>query len=205
MRPIQNNVLYLNLTEILEAGMIRKDYKQRYCSWWLSNKESTCTKKRSWSVFGGLLPVWSTTAFWILGKPLHLRSMLSKLRYTKNCSAYSWHWSTGRVQFFSTMPVHTLHNQCFKSWTNWAVKLCFIYHMHIQCRRHGFNPWVGRIPWRRKLQSTPVFLTGKFHGQRSLVGYSPWGHKRVRYDLAAKQQKQIVQKTSSSLGRYGEF
>ena len=41
MRPIQNNVLYLNLTEILEAGMIRKDYKQRYCSWWLSNKEST--------------------------------------------------------------------------------------------------------------------------------------------------------------------
>ena len=131
MRPIQNNVLYLNLTEILEAGMIRKDYKQRYCSWWLSNKESTCTKKRSWSVFGGLLPVWSTTAFWILGKPLHLRSMLSKLRYTKNCSAYSWHWSTGRVQFFSTMPVHTLHNQCFKSWTNWAVKLCFIYHMHL--------------------------------------------------------------------------
>ena len=37
--------------------------------------------------------------------------------------------------------------------------------------------WVGKIPWRRKRQPTPVFLPGKFHGQRSLVGYSPWGRK----------------------------
>ena len=43
-----------------------------------------------------------------------------------------------------------------------------------QCRRHGFDPWVGRIPWRRKCQPTPVFLPGKSHGQRSLAGYSPW-------------------------------
>ena len=44
-----------------------------------------------------------------------------------------------------------------------------------QCRRHkrrGFDPWVGKILWRRKWQSTPVFLSGEFHGQRSLVGYS---------------------------------
>ena len=41
----------------------------------------------------------------------------------------------------------------------------------------GFNPWVGKIPWRRKWQSTPVLLPGKSHGQRSLVGYSSWGHK----------------------------
>ena len=46
-----------------------------------------------------------------------------------------------------------------------------------QCRRHGFDPWVGKIHWRRKWQTTPVFLPGKFHGQSSLVGYSPWGHK----------------------------
>ena len=38
----------------------------------------------------------------------------------------------------------------------------------------GFGPWVRRIPWRRKWQSTPVFLPGEFHGQRSLVGYSLW-------------------------------
>ena len=41
-----------------------------------------------------------------------------------------------------------------------------------QCKRHRFNPWVGKIPWRRKWQPTPVYLPGKFHGQRSLVGYS---------------------------------
>ena len=45
------------------------------------------------------------------------------------------------------------------------------------CRRHRFNPWVRKIPWRRKWQPTPVFLPGKSHGQRSLVGYSPWGYK----------------------------
>ena len=38
-----------------------------------------------------------------------------------------------------------------------------------------FSPWAGKILWRRKWQPTPVFLSGKFHGQRSLVGYSPWG------------------------------
>ena len=42
-----------------------------------------------------------------------------------------------------------------------------------QCRRRGFDPWVRKIPWRRNWQSTPVFLSGKSHGQRSLAGYSP--------------------------------
>ena len=41
------------------------------------------------------------------------------------------------------------------------------------CRRHRFDPWVEKIPWRRKQQPTPVFLPGKSHGQRSLAGYSP--------------------------------
>ena len=40
-----------------------------------------------------------------------------------------------------------------------------------------FNPWVGKIPWRREWQPTPVFMPGKSHGPRSLVGYSPWGRK----------------------------
>ena len=45
------------------------------------------------------------------------------------------------------------------------------------CKRCRFDPWVGKIPWRRKRQPTPVFLPGESHGQRSLAGYSPWGHK----------------------------
>ena len=43
----------------------------------------------------------------------------------------------------------------------------------------GSNPWIGKIPWRRKWQSTPVFLPEKSHGQRSLGGCSPWGHKEL--------------------------
>ena len=37
-----------------------------------------------------------------------------------------------------------------------------------------FNPWVGRIPWRREWLPTPVSLPGEFHGERNLAGYSPW-------------------------------
>ena len=51
-----------------------------------------------------------------------------------------------------------------------------------QCRRLGFDPWVGKILWR-KWQPTPVLLPGKSHGQRSLVSYSPWG-RRVGHDRA---------------------
>ena len=57
------------------------------------------------------------------------------------------------------------------TWLSGKVSAC-------QCRRdsrRGFNPWVRKMPWRNKWQPTPVFLPGKSHGQRSLVGYSPWG------------------------------
>ena len=47
----------------------------------------------------------------------------------------------------------------------------------LQCGRPGFNPWAGKIPWRRKWQHTPVFLPRKSHGWRNLAGYSPWSHK----------------------------
>ena len=49
-----------------------------------------------------------------------------------------------------------------------------------QCTRYKrsrFDPWVGKIPWRKAWQATPVFLPGESHGQRSLAGYSPWYRK----------------------------
>ena len=52
---------------------------------------------------------------------------------------------------------------------DWATSLSF----------YGFDPWFGKIPWRRKRLPTLVFLSGKSHGQRSLVGYSPQGHKEL--------------------------
>ena len=48
-----------------------------------------------------------------------------------------------------------------------------------QCRRCIFDPWVGKIPWRRAWQPTPVLLPGESHRQRSLAGYSPWGRKEL--------------------------
>ena len=48
---------------------------------------------------------------------------------------------------------------------------------NLPSRRYGFDPWVGKIFWRRKCLPTPVFLPGEFYGQRGLVGYSLWGHK----------------------------
>ena len=40
-----------------------------------------------------------------------------------------------------------------------------------------FYPWFGKIPWRKEWLPTPIILSGRFHGQRSLAGYSPWGRK----------------------------
>ena len=60
--------------------------------------------------------------------------------------------------------------QGFPRWLSGKESAC-------HCRRLGFNPWVRKIPWRRKWQPTPVFLPGKSHGQGSLAGYSLWGRK----------------------------
>ena len=80
-----------------------------------------------------------------------------------------------------TLPV------AFKDTVSW----CSGKESACQCRRHRFNPWVGKIPWRRAWQPTLVFLIGKSPGQRSLLGYSPWGHKRVGRELSTKQQQQM--------------
>ena len=50
----------------------------------------------------------------------------------------------------------------------------------------GFNPWVGKIPWRRKWQPTPVFSPGESHAQRNLADYVVHGVTRVRHDLVTK-------------------
>ena len=54
-------------------------------------------------------------------------------------------------------------------------------------KRHGFKPWLGKIPWRRAWQPTPEFLPGESHGQRSLVGHSPWSHKELAMTEVTEQ------------------
>ena len=63
-----------------------------------------------------------------------------------------------------------------------------------RCKRHGFNSWVGKIPWRRKWQPTPVFLPGKSHEQRSLVGYQSIGLQKVGRDWAHSSESCPFQK-----------
>ena len=55
-------------------------------------------------------------------------------------------------------------------WLKW-------YRICLQYGRPGFDPWVGKIPWRRERLPTLIFLSAEFHGQRSLAGYVPWSHK----------------------------
>ena len=72
----------------------------------------------------------------------------------------------------------------------------FSHHFILRLRKCA---WVGRMPWRRKWQSAVVFLPGKSHWQRSLVGYSPWGYKRVRHDLVSRQQQHHGIKSSGGI------
>ena len=60
------------------------------------------------------------------------------------------------------------------------------------CQRHRFNPWVGKIPWRRAWQPSSVFLPGRFHEQRSLAGCSLWGRTESGTAEITKQQQHII-------------
>ena len=62
---------------------------------------------------------------------------------------------------------------------SWACLVAQILKIRLQCGRHGFHPWVGKICWRRAWQPTPVFLPRESHGQRGLAGYSPLGLKEL--------------------------
>ena len=88
---------------------------------------------------------------------------------------------------FKSNQIHCLYMVCIGGICQQSVCL--------QCRRPGFDPWAGKIPWRRKWQPTPVFLPGESHGQRTLIGYSPWGRKesdmteqlQFHFNLASNQ------------------
>ena len=68
--------------------------------------------------------------------------------------------------------------------------------------RHGFDPWVGKISWKGECQPTPVFLPGQPHGQKSLVGYSPRGHKESDNDWSTHTPHQTAINLEIPLGHY---
>ena len=105
----------------------------------------------------------------------------------QHCSGNStWKfWRAGRPRWW--LPMHSLDNNLLK----YTFMFCSLFCMcdlgltwwlsgkssACQCRRCIFDPWVEKIPWRRKWQLTSVLLPGKSHGQRSLAGHSPWCSK----------------------------
>ena len=106
------------------------------------------------------------------------------------------------------VPLSTLPNEHVKNWQSIFFPQIVSYLAYLimtglpwrlsskefacQCRRCGFDPWVRKTPWRKKWQLTAVFLLGKALQQRSLVGFSPWGHKRAGHDLVTKQHDTTI-------------
>ena len=85
--------------------------------------------------------------------------------------AKSWTWLIDRYfSLFLEIPIEIIYIFCYmilhSLWLSWWIRL--------QCRRPRFNPWVGKIPWRRKRLPTSVLWLGEFHGL-----YSPWGCKEL--------------------------
>ena len=78
------------------------------------------------------------------------------------------------------------------------IQPCIVKPGSCQCRWHRFDPWVGMIPWRKKWQLTPVFLPEKFHGQRNLASYSPWGHKAVHDRKQAHMHSETYEVSAES-------
>ena len=118
------------------------------------------------------------------------KESINTLRKTKIADWVIWnhHFRTEYWQFHMLQPITVFHHILCRvdalvaKW--WRICL--------PSRRLEFDPCVGKIPWRRKWRPTLVFLPGESHEQRSLTGYSPWGHKGAGHDLPLhnKQQQQ---------------
>ena len=173
---VMKSVFYLTTADDQLSGWTKKKLQS-------TSQNQTCTKKRSWSLIGVVLQIWSATAFWIPAKPLHLRSMLSKLmRCTEDCNACTWYWSKEWVQFFSmTMPDHMSHNQHFKSWMSWAASsaiftwsLANYFFKHLDNQQQAENAFQEFVESR----STDFYTTGinklNSHWQKCVDGNSSY-------------------------------
>ena len=89
-------------------------------------------------------------------------------------SLYSQHLFDSAVKNFATNGYVDYANMGFPAGASGKEPTC----QCRRCKRLRFDPWVGKIPWRRKWQPTGIFLPGKSHGQKSLAGYRPQGHKQ---------------------------
>ena len=132
-----------------------------------------CTKRSICRV--ALIGLFKNFFSWLISCRININSHYLSINYYMSDTALGvWH----ELTYF--IPIAILWYRCyhphlrgFPGSTSGKESTC-------QCWSHKrLDPWVGKIPWRRKWQPTLVFLPGKFHGQRSLVGYSPWGCREL--------------------------
>ena len=115
-----------------------------------TSQSRTCTKKRSWSLFSGLLPVWPSTVLWILAKALHQRSMLSKwMRCTQTAmSAATLVNRKGPILLWQRQPHHT--QPTIQKFNELAYEI--LPHFERLLLNHVKTPGF-LAPWRRRIQS----------------------------------------------------
>ena len=113
--------------------------------------------------FFSFLSLYENRIRWLISVPVHI---IIKENWTLS------HPPIRQPNLWIQGEYKTIVVACYTSWASlWLswLRIC------LQCGRPGFNPWVGKIPWRRERLPTPVFWPGEFHGL-----YSPWGHRVER-------------------------
>ena len=118
-------------------------------------------KKKKKKLKTTLQNLWDETKAVLRGKSIAIDAFLKKQTNQKSIKNY-----LNLSPLETTKRTKETISKRFPRWHSGKELAC-------QCRRHRFDPWVGKIPRSRKQQTTPVFLPGEFHAQ----GYSPWGHK----------------------------
>ena len=110
---------------------------------------------------------------WLIPFLSHLSLSLTPSTNASSLIPLTYGWFSG----LSVFPTWLLVYRPSIMWLTGKEFTCW-------CRRREFDPWVGKIPWRRKWQPSPVFLPGESHVQRSWPGYNPWGRKERLRDWA---------------------
>ena len=113
----------------------------------------------------------------------HIHLFLLIVTHIKNWLHFNNHNYITTKKFYSIFS--------FLKYIPWASQVVQWWRTYLPMQETWVQSWIGKIPWRRKWQPTPLFLPGKFHGQRSLAGYSSWDCKRVRHILETKQQRYV--------------
>ena len=100
--------------------------------------------------------------------PCSVRAALLGTKTSDGEGCRTLNWTSGNERGIGTLVIREHFPEI---WTLLSLWLSW-YRICLQCRRPGFDPWVGKIPWRRESLPTPVFWPGEFYGL-----YSPWGRK----------------------------